>query len=155
MRDENFATRSFAEDTAAKTGQTDRTVRLHAERGERIVPEAFDEIQGTPLDRGVYLDRLKRVAPDQQLQTVQEDLQRRQEQQEQPRGGIVGRYAPAPATDTDYAAMFERFRRGVDWMLAIPAHHLIVGAGRQRAVLGQLASSLAERLDEIMEGLDR
>ena len=40
-------------------------------------------------------------------------------------------------------------------MLAIPADYLIVGAGRQRAVLGQLASSLAERLDEIMEGLER
>jgi hypothetical protein len=152
---ENFAVASFATDTAAKTRQTDRTVRLHAERGEKIVPEALDEIQGTPLDRGVYLDRLKRVAPDRQVQTAQQDLQRRREQQEQPRGGIVGRYAPAPATDADYAAVFGRFRRGVDWMLATPARHLIVGAGRQRAVLGQLASSLAERLDEIMEGLDR
>lgn len=38
-KEENFS--SFDKDTAAKTGQTDRTVRLHAERGEKVIDEVL------------------------------------------------------------------------------------------------------------------
>ena len=41
---ENISTRSFAQDTAEKTGQTDRIVRMHAERGEKVTQEAIDLI---------------------------------------------------------------------------------------------------------------
>ncbi|MER8699696.1 hypothetical protein [Mesorhizobium sp. M1273] len=41
---ENFSATSFAKDTAEKTGQTDRIVRMHAERGEKVIQEAIDLI---------------------------------------------------------------------------------------------------------------
>ncbi len=43
----------------------------------------------------------------------------------------------------------------VETIAAIPVDDLIKSAGRQRAVLGQRASSLADRMGEIMEGLSR
>lgn len=46
---ENFATRSFAKETAEKTGTSDRLVRLNAERGEKVIDAAIDLIRGTVL----------------------------------------------------------------------------------------------------------
>lgn len=54
----NLATRSFAEDQAAATGHSERTVQRDAERGEKVIPEVMDMIRGTRLDTGTYLDRL-------------------------------------------------------------------------------------------------
>lgn len=69
------------------------------------------------------------------------------------RGGIAGRYAPAsdsaPAPDT-----FDRFLRACDVIDAVEPSALIASAGRQRAVLGQRASSLADHLTRIVEGLE-
>ena len=51
----NFATPetpSFAKATARFTGKSERAVRLDAERGEKISPEALDLVQGTRLDKG-------------------------------------------------------------------------------------------------------
>lgn len=68
---ENFsAVPSFAADTAAKTGVTDRVVRLHTERGEKIAPDVLEQVKGTDLDKGTYLDTLKKLDPDQQRQRV-------------------------------------------------------------------------------------
>jgi len=48
---ENFAAvPSFAADTAAKTGTDERTVRLHAERGDKVIDEVLDLVLGTRLD---------------------------------------------------------------------------------------------------------
>ena len=71
---ENFATRSFAADTAAKTGQTDRAIRMHAERGEKVLPEVLDLIRGTVLDTGTYLDRIKRLPGNEQYKAAKRDL---------------------------------------------------------------------------------
>jgi ParB family transcriptional regulator, chromosome partitioning protein len=73
----NFATSvpRFTADTAAKTGQSERAVQLDAERGEKIAPAALEKIKGTRLDTGVYLDKLKKVAPEKQVETVKSDLQ--------------------------------------------------------------------------------
>jgi ParB family transcriptional regulator, chromosome partitioning protein len=72
----NFATSvpRFTADTAAKTGQSERAVQLDAERGEKIAPAALEKIKGTRLDTGVYLDKLKKVAPEKQVETVERDL---------------------------------------------------------------------------------
>jgi ParB family transcriptional regulator, chromosome partitioning protein len=64
----------FTADTAAKTGQSERAVQLDAERGEKIAPAALEKIKGTRLDTGVYLDKLKKVAPEKQVETVERDL---------------------------------------------------------------------------------
>jgi ParB family transcriptional regulator, chromosome partitioning protein len=64
----------FTADTAAKTGQSERAVQRDAERGEKITPAALEKIKGTRLDTGVYLDKLKKVAPEKQVETVERDL---------------------------------------------------------------------------------
>lgn len=71
---ENFSAASFAADTAAKTGVTDRVVRLHAERGEKVIDEVMDMIRGTKLDTGSYLDKIKRLPPNEQVVAATRDL---------------------------------------------------------------------------------
>lgn len=68
------ATPSFTEDTAKAIGKDERTVRRDAERGEKVIPEVFDMIRGTKLDTGTYLDKLKRLEPNEQVQAARRDL---------------------------------------------------------------------------------
>lgn len=68
------ATRSFAEDQSAKTGQAPRTVRQDAERGEKVSDDALGMIKGTRLDTGKYLDSIKNLAPEDQVAKVEADL---------------------------------------------------------------------------------
>lgn len=71
---ENFSVASFAKDTAAKTGTTDRLVRLNVERGENVIDAALDIIRGTKLDTGSYLDKLKKLSPSEQVYAAKRDL---------------------------------------------------------------------------------
>lgn len=65
---------AFTTDTAAATGQSVRTVRLDAERGEKVCDEALNLIRGTRFDTGAYLDRLKSLTPEEQVKAVKEDV---------------------------------------------------------------------------------
>ena len=64
----------FTADTAAKTGQSERVVQRDAERGEKVCDEAMALLAGTRFDTGVYLDMLKRLPPDEQVERVTLDL---------------------------------------------------------------------------------
>lgn len=64
----------FTADTAAKTGASERKVQLDAERGEKVCAEAIDKLTGTHLDKGVYLDVLKKLTPEEQVAKVEADL---------------------------------------------------------------------------------
>lgn len=68
------AAASFAEDQAAVTGQSERKVQLDAERGEKVCAAALDLVNGTKLDTGVYLDKLKLLSPADQVAEVKRDL---------------------------------------------------------------------------------
>jgi N6-adenosine-specific RNA methylase IME4/ParB-like chromosome segregation protein Spo0J len=58
---------SFAEDTAAKTGVTARTVRQEVQIAKKILPEVKDVIRGTELaDSKTDLLQLARLKPDEQ-----------------------------------------------------------------------------------------
>lgn len=136
---------TFSADTATKTNQTERAVRMKAERGERIVPEALEAIKRTELDKGSYLDNLKRVAPEKQVETVKRDLA-------QPKP------APKPKPEQPAAppATLERFVGLVDQIEALPIPSLISATPqRQRALLSQRASGLAYRMDELREALEQ
>lgn len=65
---------SFAAETAKATGKDERSVRRDAERGEKVIPEVIDLIRGTKLDTGVYLDKLKKLTPNDQLMAAKRDL---------------------------------------------------------------------------------
>lgn len=69
---DNLSTASFAEATAA-AGRDARTVRRDAERGEKIAPDVLACVAGTVLDRGSYLDQLKRLPEPAQRARVEED----------------------------------------------------------------------------------
>lgn len=72
--EDNLSTPNFAEATAAITGADARTVRRDAERGEKVIDEVLDMIRGTKLDTGTYLDRIKRLPPNEQVVAVKRDL---------------------------------------------------------------------------------
>ncbi|WP_420478254.1 ParB N-terminal domain-containing protein [Brevundimonas sp. FT23028] len=64
----------FTADTASKTGQSERVVQRDAERGEKVADEALALIKGSRLDTGRYLDSIKNLTPQEQVQKVQADL---------------------------------------------------------------------------------
>jgi len=70
----NFATLpSFTAATSEATGKAERTVRLDAERGEKISDRALALVRGSRLDTGEYLDKLKKLPHDEQVAKVQRD----------------------------------------------------------------------------------
>jgi len=64
----------FTKETATVSGQSERAVQLNAERGSKVIDEVLDLIRGTPLDTGAYLDRLKRLEPNEQVTAAKRDL---------------------------------------------------------------------------------
>lgn len=71
---DNLSTRSFAAETATATGKDERTVRRDAERGEKVIPEVINMIFGTKLDTGAYMDKIKKLPPNEQVDAVKRDL---------------------------------------------------------------------------------
>ncbi|MCJ2108164.1 hypothetical protein MKK70_22865 [Methylobacterium sp. E-041] len=47
--------------TAPANGRFERAIQRNAERGKRIAEPALAAASGTPLDKGLYLDALKKV----------------------------------------------------------------------------------------------
>lgn len=69
---DNLSVRSFADDTAAKVGVTDRDIRRAIKRAKDIDPKVRDRIRDNPdiADVGVELDALASLPKDQQSRAV-------------------------------------------------------------------------------------
>ena len=65
---------SFANATAERTGVSRQTVERNAERGEKVTPAALAMVKGTSLDTGAFLDKLKKIKPENQCEYVQRKL---------------------------------------------------------------------------------
>lgn len=65
---------SFDRDQAEKTGVDSSTVRRNADRGEKVTPAALAMVKGTKLDTGQFLDKLKKVKPENQCDYIQREL---------------------------------------------------------------------------------
>lgn len=92
----------FTANTAKATGQSERAVQRDAERGEKIYDAAFAQIKGTALDTGVFLDKLKKLTPSEQMVVVKRELAWLKEQNR--KGGIARRVvklADAPLDDEE------------------------------------------------------
>lgn len=89
---ENF---SFTSDTARATNQSERVVQLNVERGTKVIPEVIGMISGTKLDTGAYLDKLKRLNPNEQVAAARRDLADLRRQQR------PVKRAPAPQNPED------------------------------------------------------
>lgn len=144
---ENFAP-TFTAETAKLSGQSARTVQLHAERGEKVIDEVIDLIRGTKLDTGTYLDKLKGLRPNEQATAAKRDLNFIRQQS----GNATRLQQPDVKPDPIKSA--EQFISLADQIDAIPSSEL-VASGRLRATVGQRAEGLAVRMDEIKELLDR
>lgn len=72
----NYATASFTADAAAKTGRAERTIRQDAARGEAL-GEALKDIAGTSLDKGVELDALAQMDPQDREEIVSRAVRHR------------------------------------------------------------------------------
>jgi hypothetical protein len=64
---DNLSPTTFAEATAAAIGKDPRSVQRDAERGRMVIDEALELIRGTALDTGVYLDKIKKLPPNEQV----------------------------------------------------------------------------------------
>lgn len=64
----------FTADTAKATSTSERSVQRDAERGEKVIPEVLSLIGGTKLDTGTYLDKLKKLPPNEQVAAAKRDL---------------------------------------------------------------------------------
>jgi hypothetical protein len=65
---------SFAANTAKAIGKDERSVRRDAERGQKILPEVLDMIQGTQLDTATFLDKLKSLPGSEQFTATKRAL---------------------------------------------------------------------------------
>ena len=128
-----LATCSFADDQAAKTGQSARAIRRDAERGQQVCKEALDILKGTKADTGTVLDALKDLAPAAQVLAAAREVQKRQEPRQAPKAPPI-----APDADSDEIAL----ERQVDalmkaWNRASP--------DARRDFLGRIDSPLMDR----------
>lgn len=94
-------TASFAEETAKKTGESERVVRLHAERGEKVASDVLRKVKGTHLDNGVYLDALKKLSHDDQRTKVELDLTSERKRRARQKRKIVSVTTPEQLSDDD------------------------------------------------------
>jgi ParB-like chromosome segregation protein Spo0J len=77
----------FTADTASVSGRSERAVQRDAERGEKVIDEVLSMIAGTKLDTGTYLDKLKKLTPNDQVTAAKRDLALLREQQRQATAG--------------------------------------------------------------------
>lgn len=114
-----LADASFTADTAARTGQSERVVQRDAERGEKVAEEAIELIKGTKLDTGVYLDKIKKLEPVDQIVAVKRDLASIDEQKERAARTSLAPPDPAiaDAKKTNEAIAFRDADDFANWLM--------------------------------------
>jgi hypothetical protein len=138
--------RGFAEATADATRRDPRSVRRDAERGAKVIDEVLDMVRSTKLDTGAYLDKIKNLPPNEQVQAARRDL-------------TIARTQAAPVKQVskpkpEPGEAFTRFIRLVGEIEGIGVRDILAAAGSHRSTLGQRASGLADMLEDIMRGCD-
>lgn len=137
-------TRAAARDLGIESTDAHRAVKVAS-----LSDEAKEAARDAGLDnnRSALLNAAKQPNAAAQVQALQQHKA----------GGIAARFAPADTSSPQPIPLkvFERFVALVGEIEAMPIPDLLQAAGRQRSVLGQRASGLADRMNEIMEALDQ
>ena len=127
----------------------ERTDAQRAIKVASLSEEAKEAARNIGLDnnRSALLNAAKQPNAAAQVQALQQHRA----------GGIAARFAPANTVSPQPvpSKAFERFVSLVDEIEALAITDLLHAAGRQRSVLGQRASGLGDRMNEIMEALDQ
>lgn len=132
-RDGQVGQPSFADDQAAKTGQSARAIRRDAERGQQVCKEALDILKGTKADTGVVLDAIKDLDPAAQVVAAYREVQKRQEPNPQPKAPRI-----ADAPESDEAALERQ-------VAALMAAWNKASPDARRAFLGRIDSPLMDK----------
>lgn len=135
----NLQTPSFAEATAAAIGRDASTVSRDAARGESISEQALKLVSRTDLDTGVYLDKLKKVEPEKQVDRIRADLEKAAERKElETRNKTANRLVEL--SDADGCADWLLCRIDlmevpelVSWLQRVPAKDIIAALSRKAA----------------------
>jgi rubrerythrin len=107
---------AFSTETAKATNQSERIVQLNVERGTEVIGEVMQMISGTKLDTGTYLDKLKRLTPNEQVTAAKRDLAQEKAKERDRLSGIARRYAKPVLSDDDvtehqYAALVSAWNK--------------------------------------------
>jgi len=100
---------SFVSATAASTGKSSPTIYRDVQRGTNIIPEALGMIEGTKLDTGLYLDKIKGLRPNEQVAAVRRDLAHLRQQERDKRSGLARRVVKIDDALTDEEAAEKQF----------------------------------------------
>ncbi len=105
--------KGFAADTAEKTGMSKRAINLAKSRTEKIPEDVRDQIKGTNLDTGGYLDWIKKMDPEDQRIQVTCDLAEGVKPKIPKKSKAAPEADPEPTPAVDW---FETLKR--DWGMA-------------------------------------
>lgn len=142
----NFAP-AFTTETAAAIGRSERAVQLDAERGEKVIPEVLDMIRGTKLDTGTYLDKIKKLPPNEQVHVARRDLAvaSRPPEPKAP-GGSAVRAEPKPEPT------YEQLREAIQFLSELkPADFTHLCPPNKRAAMCQKLSHLERVFEQVRE----
>ena len=104
---DKLSTRSFAADAAAQTGRDERSIRRDAARGEAL-GEDLKRIANTSLDKGVEIDALIKLDPEQREEAIM-----RAERKEKVSAREI---ASAPALKLDQGVKGDAARNMAHWL---------------------------------------
>ncbi len=148
---DNLSIASFASSTAAATGKDERSVRRDAERGEKVCEAALEMVRGTALDTGTYLDKIKRIEPDQQVATVRRDLDMEREKQLRPKAVAV---RAAPAEPSNPPVTFADLRGAIEFLGSLTSDDFRrLCPPNKRAAMCQRLSALIDTFEQVKEAV--
>lgn len=140
------AAERFTASTAKATGQSERAVQRDAERGEKVIPEVMEMIRGTKLDSGVYLDKIKRLPPNEQVHAVKRDLAIDRQQTPKPQGGIAARVEQKPEPT------YEQLREAILFLADLtPADFNRLCPPQKRSAMFQKLAHLEQVFEQVRE----
>lgn len=135
----------FSTATAQATGYSERVIQRDAERGEKVIPEVLALVKGTKLDTGVYLDKLKKLPPNEQVHAAKRDLAARH--------GNEKPHNPAPASaPEDHRPTFDEMRKAVHLLCDMhPDEIRAICPPNKRASMNSALALLAKICEQVIE----
>lgn len=101
---DNLSAATFADSTSASTGRDPRSVRRDAARGEAL-GEDLKRIPGTSLDKGVELDALAKLPPEEREEIVSRAQRGERVSARRPTSADAGRLNDHEAEEREFAAL--------------------------------------------------
>jgi ParB-like chromosome segregation protein Spo0J len=147
----------FTAETAKVTGQSERTVQLHAERGEKIADDVLAFIQGTELDTGTYMDKLKRLWVSDQMTVAKRDLadlRRRERKTTVAKSSTMARRSDPPQSANAVGPTYDELRSAVLFLSELqPDDYLRLCPPTMRAAMFQRLAHLEQVFGQVREGI--